>query len=346
MSRITRSLFLTSLLCGAFSVISATANAETFEELVKKAEPVEDLEPIISPFLQICGDSAKVEDLQCRAIKTRMQRKVQGRLYTFIAPSVEVGAYNGTKLNYPVKILGSLTAEKPVVLKWGLYGGKNKWHITATEPKRVRKKGGSLSILGIELKEHLASKKDNLVIPVSPSETEKWEKTKKKNLRVQFVFEYNGRTWPDKMTGNGIVVDLKGYRLYDQCKGEVLASSPRSTEKAPIVDAPSCRGPVSKVVEKASKEATVPEVLPSSTIRKVMQTANPAIKECHETYQISGSARVRITVQSDGTVTKSKVLGKFADTPTGKCILDKVQNLIFPRFKKSSMSFTYPFYLR
>jgi hypothetical protein len=331
---------------GGVVMFSAAAQARTFEDLLKKAQPVEEMEPVLSPFLQVCGDSGKVEDLQCRAIRSRMQRKVRDQLYVYTAPSVDVGAYNGTKLNYPVKVVGELTKGNPVELKWGLYGGTNKWHITTEVPKSAKKKGKRLLLEGLELEQHLGRKQKFLIIPVGPSKTERWEKTTKQNLRVQFLFSFKGAKWPDKMKGNGVVVELKGYRLYNQCNGKVLASIPPSKSAAPVVQAPSCRGPVSKVVARASKTREIPQTISASVIRQVMRLANPAIKECFETYQIKGLARVRVTLQSDGTVMGAKVLGKFSNTPTGKCILDKVQNLIFPRFKKAKMNFTYPFYLR
>ncbi len=336
------------ILCGGFLLVPAAAAAEKFEDLLEKARPVEEMETIISPFVQICGDSGKVEDLQCRAIRSRMQQKVRGRLFSYSAPAVEVGEYNGTLLNYPARIIGNLTMAGPVELKWGLYGGKNAWHITTAVPKKVRKKGKALLIDGIELRDHIEKKGRTLVFSVSPSETEKWERTEKVNLRVQFVFEYDGRTWPDKMAGNGIVVDLKGYRLYNQCTGEVVASVPPSREKGPTAaDSPSCRAVLAATEDAVdAKEDAIPEVLGSSVIRQVMQRANPAVKECFQTYQISGLANVRVVLQNDGTVQKAEVSGQFADTPTGKCIIDGVQNLVFPRFKRDTMSFSYPYHLR
>jgi hypothetical protein len=323
----------------------AASFAKSFEDLLKEAKPVDDLEPILSPFLQECGKSDKVEDLQCRAIRSRMQRKVKQQLYSYVAPAVDVGSYNGTKLNYPIEVVGCLTCDGPAKLKWGIYGGSDEWFVTTGVPTKVSMKKGKPDFSGIELEQHLTRKQDFITVPVGPSETEMWERTTRRNLRVQFVFSVSGKTWK-KGKLRGVAVDLKGYRLYNQCKGKVLASVPRSESKAPIVKRPSCRGPVSREVARAAESDEIPEVLSITVIRKVMRSANPAIKECYDTYQIKGLARVQVTVQNDGTVKGAKVKGKFANTPTGKCILDKVRNLIFPAFKKPTINFTYPFYLR
>jgi hypothetical protein len=326
--------------------LPATGAAKRFEDLLKKADAVDDLEPILSPFLQACGKSDKVEDLQCRAIRSRMQRKVRQKLYSYIAPAVDVGSYNGTKLNYPVKVVGCLTCNEPAVFKWGLYGGKKRWLVTTATPTKVQKKKDGFHFGGIELKQHLGGKQPHLTIPVGPSKTEQWERTTKLNLKVQFVFAVTGERWKNDSKYNGVLVELKGYRLFNQCTGKVLASVPPSSSKAPQHKAPTCRGPMPREVARVTKGREIPQILSASVIQKIMKSANPAIKECYDTYQIKGLARVQVTVQSDGTVKKAAVKGRFAGTPTGKCILDKVRNLIFPRFKKATVKFTYPYYLR
>ncbi len=322
------------------------AKPGTFEALLDRARAVENLEPILSPFLQVCGKGSSLAAVQCRAIRRRMQRRVRDEIFVYDAPAVQVGAYNGTKLNYPIHVLGCLTCQAPLQLKWGLYGGHDRWYVTVMEPSRFAVKGGKVTWKGIELTDHLARGQKAVTMPVGPSETDRWEKTVRPNLRVQFVVSVRGKRWSRKLKADGLVVQLKGYRLYNQCNGAILASVPPSAGKGPVRDNLTCKGPVAPVVVAQTNRKITPQTLGAEIIRKVMKAAGPAIQECYDTYQIPGLARIKVVVKNDGTVSLAKVLGKFSGTPTGKCILDKVQNLIFPRFKQSTVRFTYPYYLR
>lgn len=343
-----RGLGLLPLCLGAALLVGgpAVARAGKFENLLKRARKVTNLERVVGPFVQICGRSGSVEHMQCRAIRSRMQRSVKRGVFWYTSPAAEVGKYNGQGLNYPVQVLGCLTCKTPFNLRWGLYAGKNKWYVTTTPPKKVAVKAGKTSFTGLELTDHLGRKTKFLTIPVGPSETEMWERSTKRNLRVQFIFAMHGTRWPGALRRNGVVVEMKGYRLYNQCNGKVLASVPASSGQAPVAVNPTCKGRRAPVVVARATRKVTPQTLQASIIRRVMRSANEAVKECYDTYQIQGLARVRVKVVSDGTVKTVKVIGKFKNTPTGKCIKEKILNLIFPRFLNPDINFTYPFYLR
>ncbi|MCD6499405.1 MAG: AgmX/PglI C-terminal domain-containing protein [Deltaproteobacteria bacterium] len=318
----------------------------SFESLARRAQAVTDLEQVIGPFVQVCGKTGSLRDVQCRAIRRRMQRKVVGKLYAYEVRAVRVGRYDGVHLTFPIDVMGCLTCKDPIKLKWGLYGGKKHWYVTTSVPGSIQHKAGHvLQWKGLVLKQHLGRGQAHLTVAVGPSETEKWTHSTQPNLRVQFLFTVSGDRWPNRL-GNGMVVHLRGYRLFDQCNGRILASVPASTGLAPKHANQTCRGPVAPVVAQQSHRKIIPEEPAAHVIRSVMASANPAIRECYDTYQIQGLAQVKVRVKNDGTVTRAVVQGKFAGTPTGKCILDKVRNLIFPRFKRSEIQFVYPFYLR
>ncbi len=334
--------FMASLAAVAFP---ATALAgESFEELARGATSIENLEQVVSPFLQVCGRGSSLQEFQCRAIRRRMQRRVLRRTYRYVASAVKVSPYDGRHLSYWVEPLACLTCNKPLKLTWGLYGGKDTWFVTGRVPKGIQEAKGGVVLAGLELKRHLRAGQKTLGIPVGPSDTEAWEAHVKPNLKVEFVFRPTGRTWV-KGKHRGILVEILGYRLFEGCRGKVFASVPPSRGKGPLLASASC--PVERTATaRARRGPRLPLILRSDAIRQVMQKAAPAIRECYETYQIPGLAQVRITVRgADGTVAKAELRGKFRGTPTGKCILDTVQNLIFPRFRKKTMRFVYPFYL-
>ncbi len=318
--------------------------APTFEELARKAVSVENLEQVISPFLQVCGKGNSLQDFQCRAIRRRMQRRVLGKVYRYVAPAVQVSPYDGRHLSYWVQPLACLTCREPLKLVWGLYGGHDVWFVTGGVPKAIKRTKGGIQFAGLELKRHLSAGQKALGIPVGPSDTEAWEAHVKPNLKVEFLFRATGRTWT-KGKQRGILVDILAYRLFNGCQGKVFASVPPSAGKGPLLASSSC--PARKTAVAPTRQGpTLPSILQSDAIQQVMQKAGPAIRECYETYQIPGLAQVRITVRgSDGTVVKAELRGKFRGTPTGKCVLETIQNLIFPRFRKKTMRFVYPFYL-
>jgi hypothetical protein len=267
-----------------------------------------------------------------------MQHRVMHGAYWSIVPAVRVGAYDNTRLNFPVAVVGCLTCDGPAKLDRRLYGDKP-WYVTTDKPRQLKHKDGKPEFVGLELKK--------IVQPVGPSQVENWMKDVLPNLKVQLIYTVDGTRWPARL-GNGLVVKLTGYRLFNQCTGKVLASDPPSRGEAPRIASMSCgtKKVVARHVE--PRRDTTPARLGSRDIQAGMKRIGGWIQQCYDQYQIPGLAEVAVTVQgSTGQVVKVRVLGQFKGSPTtGKCLVEAVQKASFRKFRVSRMTFRYRWYLR
>ncbi len=322
----------------AITLYSGEAGARSFESHLAKATQVKSLSRVIGPFLQRCGAGGSLRAIQCRAIRARMQYRVRHGTYYSTVSGVRVGSYDNTRLNFPLSVVGCLTCDAPAKLDRKLFGSKP-WYVTTAPPRRLVKKGKKLHFVGLELKK--------IVQPVGPSQVEAWMKETLPNLKVQLIYKVDGARWPARL-GNGLVVKLVGYRLYNQCTGKVLVSSPPSRRAAPKVEGPGC-GHKKVVVRRVEpRRRAIPLHLASRDIKAGMNRIRGWIQQCYDQYQIPGLAVVKVTVKgSTGQVVGVKVLGKFKGSPTtGKCLVEAVKKASFRRFRAPKMSFRYRWYLR
>lgn len=322
----------------AIMLWSGAADARSFEGQLTKATRIQKLSRVIGPFLQRCSGGAGLRAIQCRAIRARMQHRVKQGTFWSVVGAVRVGSYDNTRLNFPVSVVGCLTCGGPAKLDRKLFGSKP-WYVTTGKPRKVKKVNGKPVFVGLELA--------RIVQPVGPSQVENWMKGVLPNLKVQLIYRVDGTRWPARL-GNGLVVKLAGYRLYNQCTGKVLASDPPSRAAAPKVNAPTCgnKKVVARRVE--PRRASIPSRLGSRDIQTGMKRIGGLIQQCYDQYQVPGLAEVKVTVKgSTGKVVKVLVFGKFKGSPTtGKCLVEAAMKARFRTFKVSKMSFRYRWYLR
>lgn len=322
----------------AIMLWSGAANARSFEGHLKKATRVHKLARVIGPFLQRCGAGASLRAIQCRAIRSRMQHRVKQGTYWSVVGAVRVGNYNNTRLNFPVSVVGCLTCGGPAKLDRKLFGSKP-WYVTTGMPRQLKQKDGKPLFVGLDLAK--------IVQPVGPSQVENWMKGILPNLKVQLVYQVDGTRWPARL-GNGLVVKLAGYRLYNQCTGKVLASNPPSQAAAPKVKSVTCGNKKVAARRVEPRRKTIPSRLGSRDIQAGMKRIGGWIQQCYDQYQVPGLAEVRVTVKgATGTVVKVVVLGKFKGSPTtGKCLVEAGKKATFKIFRAKKMSFRYRWYLR
>jgi len=317
---------------------STSASARSFEGQLKKATRVHKLSRVIGPFLQRCDNGASLRAIQCRAIRARMQHRVKQYTYWSSVRAVRVGDYDNTRLNFPVSVVGCLTCAGPAKLDRKLFGAKP-WYVTTGKPRQLKSKDGKPVFVGLDLAK--------IVQPVGPSQVENWMKGVLPNLKVQLIYRVEGTRWPKRL-GNGLVVKLAGYRLYNQCTGKVLASNPPSQAAAPKVAAPTCGNKKAVARRVGPRRQTIPSRLGSRDIQSGMKAIGGLIQQCYDQYQVPGLAEVVVTVKgSTGKVVKVRVLGKFKGSPTtGKCLVEAAMKASFNIFKAAKMSFRYRWYLR
>lgn len=312
--------------------LSTPALAGTFEDDLRKAEPVDHIAKVAGPFLQQCGEGTGLADLQCRAIRARMQHRVESGTFVSIVPAVRVGAYDNTHLNFPVTVVGCLTCDGPATLDRSLYGDKP-WYVTLGKPKALKQVDGKPDFVGLELKK--------IIQPVGPSAVETWMRTVVPNLKVQLVYQVKGETWPANV-GNGLSAKLIAYRLYNQCTGMVLASEPPSSQPAPALKDASCGSGQVVVAREEPRRITIPERLSPNEIRAGMGKIGNLIQECYDKYQVPGLAEAAVTVDNTGKVVDVAIRGKFKGSPTtGQCLVEAIKRARFRNFKEPKMVFDY-----
>lgn len=317
---------------------AATAKAQSFEAELRKAEEITQLARVIGPFLQQCSPGNSLQAIQCRAIRSRMQHRVKGSTFWSTVDAVRAGAYDNARLNFPVSVVGCLTCDAPLKLDETLYGAKS-WYVTTDKPRSVKMAEGKPQFVGLDLKQ--------IIQPVGPAQVEVWMQNVLPNLKVQFIYHMEGETWPAAL-GNGLVAKLVGYRLYDQCSGKVLVSSPPSTSPAPVAKANTCGRVVADTPREEPRQQTIPAKLSPRDIQDSMRRLDSQVQTCYDQFQVAGLAEVVVTAKGDtGIVVKVDVLGKFKDSPTtGKCVIDVVRKARFPMFRTPTMTFRYRWYLR
>ncbi len=322
----------------AIMLWSTPASARSFEGQLKKATRIQKLSRVIGPFLQRCGSGSSLRAIQCRAIRARMQHRVKQYTYWSVVRAIRVGDYDNTRLNFPVSVVGCLTCDGPAKLDHTLFGAKP-WYVTTGKPRQLKTKDSKPVFVGLDL--------TKIIQPVGPSQVENWMKGVLPNLKVQLIYQVDGKRWPKRL-GNGLVVKLIGYRLYNQCTGKVLASKPPSQSAAPVVAAATCGKKKSVARRVEARRKSIPSRLGSRDIQTGMKRIGARIQQCYDQYQVPGLAEVVVTVEGKtGKVVKVRVLGKFKGSPTtGKCLVEAAMKARFTIFKANKMSFRYRWYLR
>jgi hypothetical protein len=131
-----------------------------------------------------------------------------------------------------------------------------------------------------------------------------------------------------------------------------VASEPPSNEPVKLAERdPSCPPPGAPTEEEqeiARAEAALPDTLTPSDIQKAMAPVQARIYECGEEFDLSGVARVKVTVHGDGKSTKLVVLPPYDKGDPYLCIRSAFKEAKFPRFKTASrpVNVDYPFVWR
>lgn len=93
-----------------------------------------------------------------------------------------------------------------------------------------------------------------------------------------------------------------------------------------------------------SSASNLPDAPSRSDVTSAMRSVQSNVQSCGQGK--TGVAQVSVSVSgSSGRVSSAQVGGAFAGTPAGRCIANAVKGARFPKFKRSSFTFVYPFRL-
>jgi hypothetical protein len=328
-----------AVLCGG----AAGAAAQKFGDVASKAEKIGDENDLAALFWAATVDCTKAEDdlyrRQCEGVRDARAEAGAGRLFVMDVDSAfEAADWDATESGIPFVVRGCLACERPLDL------GERRFVITKGA---VSVAGGAL--LGPEIHKSVKVFKDK-------AQADRWKQIVAPRVRTQILFKVPAK--PDGWShdgAKGFALELVGFRSWDPCDGVMIASNPvAENEKA---DKAACKGGLVTSVEEDKpkpppepekpKEPELPETLSTYHLKQAIQSqAVPAVNSCFATYGVPGKADVIINISNDGTVNGVELDGDFVETPTGDCIVAAVKRVTFPKFKRKSMSFPYPFMLR
>lgn len=99
---------------------------------------------------------------------------------------------------------------------------------------------------------------------------------------------------------------------------------------------------------KSEPREDLPTTLPRDQVASGMRRANHLIHLCARRHNQVGVVMTKVTILGKtGRITRGSVLGAFAGTPAGACVLDAVRRgARFPRFSDAQLTLKYPFVLR
>jgi hypothetical protein len=332
----------------ALTISSAQAAAQTAgaKPAAKPARPGKPVKPQKS-FDELAGEAANLPTLgalrwaadgcdkltndlyrrQCQGVRAHATGAARAASYRVLGDgkAIWVGQFDDKKKTLPIEIFGCLACE-----------GDDAFVIAGQGDGKIE--GGTLR--GPSLA------KVQKAFPDAEAAAA-WTKDVAPRLRLQLVVLAPQADNRVAVAGkNGFKVGVAGHRLWDPCDGSVVSAEP-----------PAETGPRDEVLCGTRKTATVeppvdagprlPDTLSVAAVKKALGPAEAAVmNDCYGNLGVAGRADLVIHIASDGTVKKVVVKGKFADTPTGECIIEKVKTTTFPPFKSASMSIGYPIILR
>jgi len=101
-----------------------------------------------------------------------------------------------------------------------------------------------------------------------------------------------------------------------------------------------------KEERKADADESLPDTLGQEQIKTGMSAVRSKVQACFEKYQVPGLAKLNVSISKAGAVTSARIMGDFASSPTGDCVVAAVKGATFPRFKGKPLSISYTFLLR
>jgi hypothetical protein len=316
----------------ALLLTAASANATkagSFEDAIAEAKPAGDLAQIVEPFFAECKGSSNddFETRQCIEVRDWLKRKALGQTWWAVGDETAISwqPFDPSEKKLGLEISGCLACGRPVTVE-----GKLRF-VTTRVPMAI--KGGHA--VGLELGFQDLPVKD-------AAEAAAFQKKMQSRLRVQFVFKL-GQNWKSG-SFEGLTFVPTAYRVFDKCTGKVVASDPPSlNETAVVMRDASCPEELSPEEHKRRQEAALPEQLSPNQINQALAKTKTRIHDCYAEFQQSGTARIDLIVERDGSISDMKLQPPFARTDTGYCIQTAIKGTTFPRFKGDRMRIPYSF---
>jgi len=311
---------------------AAPATPQSFDELAATATPIAraDLPGWAWALTATCSDGDEVAQRQCRIV--RDARVATMRAQTFLIDAEPTAflasAYDPGKKSIALTVRGCISCA-------GVDVGGKKLFIVANKASPVE--AGSI-VQAAVIHETARTFADE-------ASATAWRDEHVARLTVQLVFAIPaGNPLWARFGKDGIAVQVLGFRVHDPCDGSIVCASPTATKLEP--DKKACGTVDEGTAEVAREEDVIPDHLEPWQIQKALAPAAALAQQCHETYGVDGQAKIKLTINGDGSLATFEQTGDFSDTPTGACIAKAVKTITFPKSKKAKTAVVYPIVLR
>ncbi len=331
------------LVIGALVSVSPAAADETgkkkpsFDQISEGAVRIDrdGLAGILWAMHAKCTAGSDLDQRQCRMIRDARRAAETGKTYLIAgdASAFQVEAFDDKKQSAPLVVAGCIACIEPIDVDGEKYYVLS--NMAAPEWK------GDIAVAAPI---HATAK----AFKSGAEAAINWRTEVVPRLMTDFVIKIpaSGAGFKQKDGKHGVAVEVLGFRTHDPCDGHIICASPKADKVKP--DKVACGETVAEGEPDAGKPAEpgIPDELSAKQIKAVMVPAIAAAQGCFEKYGVAGEAKLHISVAGSGDVIAVEQTGDFQDTPTGKCLVESVKGLTFPKTKKAKQSFKYPFVLR
>jgi hypothetical protein len=328
-----------NVVVASFSLLGTTIFAEeskpaTFEEALRGAEPVADLQQLIEPLFAECKKEDDLAVRQCVSVRDWMVDRMRERTYWAIGDesAIEWSPYDATEKKQEFTVNGCLACGRPVIIE-------GKPHFVTTRVPKAIKSGRAIGLdVGFL----------DVAQPDEKAATE-FKQVAQPRLRTQFVFKV-GPVWKSG-TFDGVTFVPIAYRIFDRCNGKVVASEPPTQgkiakEAVKLTKDASCPEELTDEEKHAKEYAALPIQLSPKQINAALTPVKDRVRDCYQEFQQAGTATVKLVVAGgDGKIQALTLAPPFDKGDTGLCIRAALKGTTFPKFKDEKMIITYPFQL-
>ena len=314
----------TALVAIVAVVLATTAHAraeDSFEAKAAGAQRIHRIEGLVWALTAACDAGDDIAQRQCRHVRDARAAELatQTLVVDADADAFEVGEWSPAKKSVPLTLNACIRC-------LGVELDGKTWFVV----------GSGLAPHFENNRLKVATLHDNARTFPDEATAKQWIRAVS-NVHVELLVKVGAKPrWSDA-NRNGIVLDVIGYRVFTPCDGGIICSSPISGTAA--ADKKQC-GPVISGTEDTSLQEV--EQLTAPIIDQAMQPVVEAAHDCYSHFAVTGKAKLKITVQGDGTIGKYEQQGDFTNTNTGACIDRAMKKAKFPRSKKTKTTVMFP----
>ncbi len=318
------SLIISSVVGSALAIATPAFAEDTFEAAAASAQRIKRVDDLVWAFTAKCDQGDDTLQRQCRRV--RDARLAELRNATFLIDgdrqSFTIGAWSAAKKSAAMTVSSCIRCGGVDVdgKTWFVAGTRE-----ANQPPRFQAGKQVAPILSETTKtfaDDASAKKYAQSLATS---------------KIQFVVRVpQNPMWTDS-NKQGIAFEVIAYRVYSPCDGSIVMSNPMKAGPGEV-DKRACAGiPADNVV--------VDELTPAMIKASLASALDTAKSTCQQKFQGTGSGKLKLTIDGDGSISVSRLEGQLANTETGTCIEDAVKTAKLPRSKKPKTSIAVPIQL-